>query len=160
MVVAGKQQRNRLGQAHTLPWSVGLFSFSDTIPLRLNRLLRGPLAVACACPAAQPLGGSAEPGVNEGDKSYMKGCGDYRENIRRFLDQELCPHELGEFRTHLAECAACRQELEAEEELSCLLARSRPLYSAPDSLRNRILRAIEEPLPESLPDPRPKPGRG
>jgi hypothetical protein len=76
MVVAGKQQRNRLGRAHTLPWSVGLFSFSDTIPLRLNRLLRGPLAVACACPAAQPLGGSAEPGVNEGDKSYMKGIYD------------------------------------------------------------------------------------
>jgi mycothiol system anti-sigma-R factor len=147
---------NRLGQAHTLSSGVGLFSFSDTIPLRLNRLLRCPSAVTCACPVAQPLGGSAEPDVNGGDKSYMKGCGDYRENIRRFLDQELCPHELVQFRTHLAECAACRQELEAEEELSGLLARSRPLYSAPDSLRNRILSAIEEPVP----DPRAKPDRG
>jgi mycothiol system anti-sigma-R factor len=106
------------------------------------------------------LGGSAEPDVNGGDKSDMKGCGDYRENIRRFLDKELCPHELDQFRSHLAECAACRQELEAEEELSCLLARSRPLYTAPDSLRNRVLRAVGEPLPESLPDPRPKPRKG
>jgi mycothiol system anti-sigma-R factor len=159
-VVAGKQQRNRLGQAHTLSSGVGLYSFSDTIPVRLNRLLKCPLAVACVCPAPQPLGGSAEPVVNGGDKSDMKGCGDYRGNIRRFLDQELCPHELDQFRAHLAECAACRQELEAEEELSCLLARSRPLYSAPDSLRNRVLRAMREPLPQSLPDPRPKPSRG
>jgi hypothetical protein len=49
-VVAGKQQRNRLGQAHTLSWGVGLYSFSDTIPVRLNRLLKCPLAVACVCP--------------------------------------------------------------------------------------------------------------
>jgi mycothiol system anti-sigma-R factor len=160
MVVAGKQQRNRLGQAHTLSSGVGLFLFSDTIPLRLNRLLRCPLAVACVCPARQPLGESAEPDVNGGDKSDMKGCGDYRENIRRLLDKELCPHELDQFRCHLAECPACRQELEAEEELSSLLNRSRPLYTAPDSLRNRVLRAIGEPLQESLPDPRPKPRRG
>ena len=73
MVVAGKQQRNRLGQAHTLSWSVGLCSFSDTIPLRLNRLLRGPLAVACDCLMAQPLGGSAETGVNEGEKKLYEG---------------------------------------------------------------------------------------
>jgi mycothiol system anti-sigma-R factor len=86
----------------------------------------------------------------------MKGCGDCRENIRRYLDQELCAHELVQFRTHIAECAACSQELGAEEELSCLLARSRPLYSAPDSLRNRVLRAIGEPMPESLPLPPPK----
>jgi len=90
----------------------------------------------------------------------MKGCGDYRENIRRYLDQELCGRELVQFFTHLAECAACGQELEAEEELSCLLARSRPLYSAPDSLRNRVLRAMGELVQEPLPDPRPKPGKG
>jgi mycothiol system anti-sigma-R factor len=86
----------------------------------------------------------------------MKECGDYRENIRRYLDKELCGHELVQFRTHVAECPACKQELEAEEQLSCLLARSRPLYAAPDSLRNRVLHAIGEPLPESLPDPGPK----
>jgi len=63
MAVAGKQQRNRLGQAHTVSWGVGLFSLRDTIPLQLNRLLRCPLAVACAYPATQPLGGSAELGI-------------------------------------------------------------------------------------------------
>jgi mycothiol system anti-sigma-R factor len=89
----------------------------------------------------------------------MKGCGDYRDDLRRYLDKELCGHELVQFRTHLAECVACKHELEAEEELSCLLARSRPLYPAPDSLRNRVLRAIGEPVSESLPDPRPKGGK-
>jgi mycothiol system anti-sigma-R factor len=119
-----------------------------------------PVGCCLRLSSTQPLGGSAEPVVNGGDKSDMKGCGDYRGNIRRFLDKELCPHELDQFRAHLAECAACSQEFEAEEELSCLLARSRPLYTAPDSLRNRVLRAIGEPLPESLSEPRPKPRRG
>ncbi len=87
----------------------------------------------------------------------MKGCGDYGENLRRYLDKELCADELVQFRAHLGECVTCRQELEAEEELTRLLARSRPLYSAPDSLRNRVLRAIGEPA--SLSDPHRERGK-
>jgi hypothetical protein len=59
MAVAGKQQRSRLGQAHTSSCGVGLFLLRDTIPLQFNRRLRCPLAV----PTTQPLGRSAELSV-------------------------------------------------------------------------------------------------
>jgi mycothiol system anti-sigma-R factor len=73
----------------------------------------------------------------------MKGCDDYGMNIQLYLDKELTGQDLEEFHAHLEECPACRTELEAEEELSGLLHRSRPLYSAPDALRNRVIRAAE-----------------
>ena len=63
----------------------------------------------------------------------MKGCDDYSETIQLYLDRELSGQDLEEFRAHLEECEACRTELEAEEKLSALLRRSRPLYSAPDA---------------------------
>jgi mycothiol system anti-sigma-R factor len=71
----------------------------------------------------------------------MKDCGDFRENILLYLDKELAVSRISEFRAHLEMCEACRQVFEAEEELSRVLHRSRPLFSAPASLRDRILRA-------------------
>lgn len=68
----------------------------------------------------------------------MKSCDDYGVNIQLYLDKELTGQDLEEFRAHLKECVACQQELEAEEALAQLLYRSRPLYSAPDSLRDRV----------------------
>jgi hypothetical protein len=41
-----RPQRNRLGQAHTSSFGVGLFLLRDTIPLQFNRRLRCPLAVS------------------------------------------------------------------------------------------------------------------
>jgi mycothiol system anti-sigma-R factor len=84
----------------------------------------------------------------------MKDCGDYRENILLYLDKELCAAQVIEFRAHLETCEACRQVLEAEEELSRILHRSRPLYSAPATLLDRILpiiKATKEPSPKDLP---------
>jgi mycothiol system anti-sigma-R factor len=89
----------------------------------------------------------------------MKGCDDFNETLRRYLDGELRGHELLQFRDHLEQCAECRKELEAEEELSRLLHRTRPLYTAPDTLRDRVLRAMEEPTSESLPGTLPKHGK-
>ncbi|WP_035359837.1 zf-HC2 domain-containing protein [Edaphobacter aggregans] len=73
----------------------------------------------------------------------MKGCNDYGANIQLYLDKELTGQDLEEFHAHVEECSACRLELEAEEELSGLLHRSRPLYSAPDALRKRVIRAAQ-----------------
>jgi mycothiol system anti-sigma-R factor len=86
----------------------------------------------------------------------MKGSDGCSPSLLRHLDQELRGQTLVEFRAHLEECAACRQEIEAEEELSRLLHRSRPLYAAPDALRDRVLRAIGEPLPGLRPNKRGK----
>jgi anti-sigma factor RsiW len=81
----------------------------------------------------------------------MKDCGeDYGATIELYLDRELIGPDLEEFRAHLEACAACRAELEVREELFRLLHRSRPLYSAPDALRARVMRTTEL-LPSSAP---------
>jgi mycothiol system anti-sigma-R factor len=73
----------------------------------------------------------------------MKGCDDYSETIQLYLDRELSGRELEDLQAHLEECEACRGEVEAQERLSVLLRRSRPLYSAPDALRARVMQAAE-----------------
>ena len=86
----------------------------------------------------------------------MKGCDDCRDNLQLYFDQELRGQDLVEFRAHLEQCTVCRQALKEEEELSGLLRRSRPLYPAPDALRERVLKAVTEPAAKSLPEIRPK----
>jgi mycothiol system anti-sigma-R factor len=89
----------------------------------------------------------------------MKDCGDYRVAIRLYLDRELGGPSIVELRAHLQRCPACRQELEAEEELSGLLRRTRPLYSTPESLRERVQQLTAEARPERSLDIPPKQGR-
>jgi mycothiol system anti-sigma-R factor len=78
----------------------------------------------------------------------MKDCGDYSAAIQLYLDSELHGPRGIELRAHLEGCPACRQVLEAEEELSCLLKRAKPLYSAPNSLRKRIQQIAGETIPD------------
>jgi anti-sigma factor RsiW len=81
----------------------------------------------------------------------MKDCGgDYGSTIQLYLDKELSGQDLQEFQAHLEGCETCRAELAAGEELSSLLHRSRPLYSAPDALRDQVMRTTEL-LPSSAP---------
>ncbi len=80
----------------------------------------------------------------------MKGCDAYGESIQFCLDKELSTEDQEDFRLHLEGCEACRTELAAEQELSALLRQTRPLYSAPHSLRERVIRAPAGPVP-SLP---------
>ena len=88
----------------------------------------------------------------------MKDCDDnYGSTLQLYRDKELSGRELEEFEAHLEVCAACQAELEAGEELSRLLHRSRPLYSAPDALRDRVLRTLESsPSPAPYPPLRPR----
>jgi len=80
----------------------------------------------------------------------MTGCDDYGANVQLFLDRELSGRELEEYRAHLEECETCRVDLEAAEELSHLLRRSRPLYSAPDALHRKVIQTTEL-FPSSTP---------
>jgi anti-sigma factor RsiW len=74
----------------------------------------------------------------------MKDCGgDYGATVGLYLDNELSGPDLEDFRAHLRECEDCQAELAAAEELSRLLHRSRPLYSAPAALRDRVMRITE-----------------
>lgn len=86
----------------------------------------------------------------------MKDCGDYSGAIRLYLDRELRDPRIIELRAHLEQCAACRQTLEAEEELSRLLRRARPLYVAPGSLRERIQQIMSDTAPAPSANTPPK----
>jgi anti-sigma factor (TIGR02949 family) len=76
-------------------------------------------------------------------------CDEYGLKMLRFLENDLEGQELEEFRSHLKACASCQSDLEKEKELSQVLRRSRPLYSAPAALRSRISAAAEA-TPTSL----------
>jgi mycothiol system anti-sigma-R factor len=72
----------------------------------------------------------------------MNDCDEYAIQILRYLDEDLEGEELEDFLSHLDSCAWCREQLEAEKELSATLHRSRPLYSAPVALRDRVAEAV------------------
>jgi anti-sigma factor RsiW len=74
----------------------------------------------------------------------MNPCDEYHVKTLRYLDDDLQGHELIDFRNHLKACAECRASLEAEQALSNLLHRSRPLYRAPAALRSRVSAAVTE----------------
>jgi anti-sigma factor RsiW len=67
----------------------------------------------------------------------MKSCG-HKNNILRYLDNELTSGELENLSAHLSSCADCRAQLEEEQALSQLLRQSRPLYRSPVGLRARV----------------------
>jgi anti-sigma factor (TIGR02949 family) len=72
----------------------------------------------------------------------MNACDEYRLSIPLYLENELSGDELEDFRTHLTTCTACKASLEEEQALSSLLRRSRPLYPAPKTLRERTLQIV------------------
>lgn len=72
----------------------------------------------------------------------MTRCDEYRVTALRYLDGDLQGQELADFRSHIEACANCLTALEAEQELSSLLHRSRPLYSAPLALHSRVSAAV------------------
>ena len=72
----------------------------------------------------------------------MNDCGDHSGAIRLYLDGDTGDPCVIALRAHLEECPACRQVLEAEEELSGLLRRAQPLYSVPEGLQERLLNML------------------
>jgi mycothiol system anti-sigma-R factor len=80
----------------------------------------------------------------------MNACEEH--NVLLYLDNELRGQELENFRAHLSDCVACRERLEEEQEFSDLLRRSRPLYTAPDELRARVIAAQHVSVSGQTPD--------
>jgi anti-sigma factor RsiW len=75
----------------------------------------------------------------------MNSRDEYAIKTLRYLDEDLEGQELEDFLSHLDSCARCREQLEAEKELSDTLCRSRPLYAAPAALRDRVATALQHP---------------
>ena len=74
----------------------------------------------------------------------MSPCEEYSIQILSYVGGRLQGEELGDFRAHLDRCPDCRAKLEAEQSLSQLLRRSRPLYSAPAELRAHVAATVEQ----------------
>lgn len=74
----------------------------------------------------------------------MSSCDEYGVTLLRYLENGLRGRELDDFRAHLELCVNCRARLEAEQALSQLLQRSRPLYLAPAALRVRVAEAAAQ----------------
>jgi mycothiol system anti-sigma-R factor len=79
-----------------------------------------------------------QPFYFKGRDWEVKPCDEHRANILLYLDNELRGKELEDFRAHILVCEECRSQLEEEQALSDLLHRSRPLYAAPETVRNRV----------------------
>jgi mycothiol system anti-sigma-R factor len=94
--------------------------------------------------------GSEDVPARHGDDNVASHSSDYAVRVLRYLNNELKGQELAEFRAHLDSCADCQAQLQAEEALSRLLHRTRPLYSAPAALRARVSAAS---IPYSAPIP-------
>jgi hypothetical protein len=75
----------------------------------------------------------------------MQDCGDHSVSVQLYLDNELSGGELEDFLAHLETCVPCEETIQVQRELSRLLYRSRPLYSAPDMLRARLLASTSQP---------------
>jgi anti-sigma factor RsiW len=83
----------------------------------------------------------------------MKDCDDHNVSVQLYLDHELSGGELEDFLAHLETCVACEETIQVQRELSSLLYRSRPLYTAPDMLRERLLASASQPRAAESPAP-------
>ena len=77
----------------------------------------------------------------------MTHCDQCGPKVLRYLDNDLSSKELDDFRTHIESCADCRADLQAEQALSQLLYRTRPLYRAPLAFRLRLCVTLLEHCP-------------
>ena len=68
----------------------------------------------------------------------MNPCDECAVRTLRYLDNDLKGKELEDFHSHLESCPDCGAYLEREKALSQTLHRSRPLYSAPAALHDRV----------------------
>ncbi len=73
---------------------------------------------------------------------------DHREYIELYLsadaDDELSPEERAKASAHLAECAQCRERLEAERALKTMIRAELPILRTPHVLRERIRAGMDE----------------
>jgi mycothiol system anti-sigma-R factor len=79
----------------------------------------------------------------------MNRCDEHAADIQLYLRDELTGQKLDGFREHLESCPDCSAQLEEELALSLLLRKSRPLYSAPETLRARVAATVVQELSTS-----------
>lgn len=73
----------------------------------------------------------------------MAECNDTLRELYQFLDGELTESDRTHIKQHLDDCSPCLAAFDFEAELR-LVVRNRCVDTVPDSLRDRIARAIQE----------------
>jgi anti-sigma factor RsiW len=89
----------------------------------------------------------------------MSRCEECLARIDFYLDDELRDDDLEIFNAHLEECTSCRIQLEERRAFLEGIRSSRPLYVAPNALRDRIAQLLEEAPPAApvdAPEARPR----
>jgi len=88
----------------------------------------------------------------------MSSCAECIAKIELYLDGELIEDEKPGFLSHLDTCSDCKKAFEEAKELSTLIRSTRPSISAPESLRQNVLRMMHEQpgLTNVEPFPQPK----
>jgi mycothiol system anti-sigma-R factor len=71
-------------------------------------------------------------------------CSVVLNEVYLYLDLECSPERRVMIRTHLDECSPCLREYGIEQEVRALVARCCGAETAPDGLRERLRRKIEE----------------
>jgi len=84
----------------------------------------------------------------------MSHCDERSTDILLYLDNALTGQRLEDFRAHLAGCSNCRESLQEELALTSLLRETRPLYLAPQALRERVAAAAQQAFAGSPPSDR------
>jgi anti-sigma factor RsiW len=84
----------------------------------------------------------------------MSHCDERSTDILLYLDNALTGQRLEDFRPHLAGCSNCRERLKEELTLTSLLRETRPLYLAPQALRERVAAAAQQAFAGSPPSDR------
>lgn len=82
----------------------------------------------------------------------MSDCNETLRELYLFLDGELTDSDREHIRQHLDDCSPCLAAFDFEAELR-LVIRNRCVDQVPDSLRERIARAIEQSPGASDPQP-------
>jgi len=84
----------------------------------------------------------------------MSHCDERSTDILFYLDNALTGQRLEDFCAHLAGCSNCRERLQEELALTSLLRETRPLYLAPQALRERVAAAAQQAFAGSPPSDR------
>ena len=72
-------------------------------------------------------------------------------DILLYLDNALTGQRFEDFCAHLAGCSNCRERLQEELALTSVLRKTRPLYLAPKTLRDRVAAAVTQQEPAGTP---------
>ena len=81
----------------------------------------------------------------------MSHCDERSTDILLHLDNVLTGQRLEDFCAHLVGCSNCRERLQEELALTSLLRETRPLYLAPQALRDRVAAAAAQEEPAGSP---------